>query len=156
MTALLNKTVLFFLVSVAALGAIPVILPPFMLYLFNEILIFALFSYGFYLLFSYAGYLSFGQAAFFAIGGYTAALMFRHYTEIIWIPYLSALAIGITVAFIIGYLCFRLHALYFAFITMGFAQMIYVLIFSWDSLTGGDDGIPGVARGVMDFVFIKV
>jgi branched-chain amino acid transport system permease protein len=134
----------------------PVFIPSFGLYLLNEMLIYGLFSYGFYLLFSQVGYLSFGQAAFFAIGAYSVAIMYKYVTLTVWLPFLTVIAVTAIVAIFIGFLSVRLGALYFAFLTLAFAQMIYVIIFSWVSLTGGDDGIPGVSRGFVDIYFLKI
>lgn len=134
----------------------PVFLSSFGLYLLNEILIYGLFSYGFYLLFSHAGYLSFGQAAFFALGAYSVALMYKHVTLGIWLPFLTVIALTAVVAIILGFLSVRLGTLYFAFLTMAFAQMIYAILFLWTRVTGGDDGLPGVSRGVLDFYFLKI
>lgn len=134
----------------------PIFLSSFALYLLNEILIYGLFSYGFYLLFSQAGYMSLGQGAYFALGAYSVALMYKHVTVAIWLPFLTAIVATVIVATILGFLCVRLGEFYFAFLTLAFAQMIYAIVFRWTSFTGGDDGIPGVSRGVIDLLIIKV
>jgi branched-chain amino acid transport system permease protein len=134
----------------------PIFLPSFGLYLLNEMLIQGLFSYGFYLLFSHAGYLSFGQAAFFAVGAYSVAIMYKHVTLTVWLPFLAAIAVTAIVAIALGFLSVRLGTLYFAFLTLAFAQMIYAIIFSWVSFTGGDDGLPGVSRGIVDIYFLEI
>jgi branched-chain amino acid transport system permease protein len=140
---------------VILLCASPVFIPSFGLYILNEALIYGLFAYGFYLLFSHAGYVSFGQAAYFALGAYSVALMYKYVTHTIWLPFLTAITVTAIVAFILGFLSVRLGALYFAFLTLSFAQMIYAIIFQWRSLTGGDDGIPGISRGVIDIYFVR-
>jgi len=152
-----NRKVFFSGICVVTLLVIgPVFLPSFGLYLLNEMIIYGLFSYGFYLLFSHAGYLSFGQAAYFALGAYSIALMYKHVTVTIWLPFLTAIVVTTIVATILGFLSVRLGALYFAFLTLAFAQMIYAIVFRWRSFTGGDDGLPGVSRGIVDFYVIKV
>lgn len=138
------------------LAILPLLAPPFTIYLFNEILIAALFGYGFYILFSHAGYLSFGQAAYYALGAYSVALMYKFVSNSTWLAFLSAIVVSGVVALILGFFCVRLGKLYFAFLTMGFAQMIYTIVFRWRSFTGGDDGLPGVPRGFLDFYFFKI
>ena len=123
---------------VILLAVCPLFLPSFILYLLNEILIYGLFSYGFYLLFSHAGYLSFGQAAYFALGAYSVALTYKHFSNAIWLPFLTAIVVTAIVAIVLGYLSVRLGALYFAFLTLAFAQMIYAVVFQWRNFTGGD------------------
>ena len=151
-----NRWILFLTIFVIILLCVsPVFLPSFTLYLLNEILIYALFSYGFYFLFSHAGYLSFGQAAYFALGAYSVALMYRHVSLAIWLPFLTAIIGTAIVAVILGFLSVRLGRIYFAFLTLAFAQMIYAIVFRWRSFTGGDDGIPGVSRGFIDISFIR-
>jgi len=138
------------------LSVFPIILPSFGLYLLNEILIYAIFSYAFYFLFSHVGYLSFGQAAYFAVGAYSVALMYKHVSSTIWLPFLTAITVTFIVAFIIGYLSVRVTKVYFAFLTLAFAQMIYTILFLWQSFTGGDDGIPNVPRGYLNIYFMKI
>jgi len=144
------------ILGVILLWICPVFLSSFSLYLLNEVLVYGLFSYGFYLLFSHAGYLSFGQAAFFALGAYSVALMYKYVTLSIWLPFLTVIAVTAVVATILGFLSVRLGTLYFAFLTMAFAQMIYAILFLWASVTGGDDGLPGVSRGLLDIYFLKI
>ncbi|MBL7212069.1 MAG: branched-chain amino acid ABC transporter permease [Desulfobacteraceae bacterium] len=152
-----NRWVLFLTIFVIILLWIcPLFLPSFVLYLLNETLIYGLFSYGFYLLFSQAGYLSFGQAAYFAVGAYSVALMYKHVTLTIWLPFLTVIIVTALVATVLGFLSVRLGTLYFAFLTLAFAQMIYAIVFRWTSFTGGDDGLPGVPRGLVDIGFLKI
>jgi len=121
-------------------------------FLFTEVFILALFATSFNLLLGYTGLVSFGQAAFYAVGAYATALILKHLSSSLW----AALGGGVLAAFIlsllIGILCVRLTALYFAMLTMAFSSMIYAIIFQWRSLTGGDDGIPGIIRPSLDFL----
>jgi branched-chain amino acid transport system permease protein len=151
-----NRPFLFFAIfMIILLWVSPVFLPTFTIYLINEILIYALFSYGFYFLFSNAGYLSFGQAAYFALGAYSVALIYRHVSLVIWLPFLTTIIVTVIVAIILGFVSVRLGKIYFAFLTLAFAQMIYAIVFRWRSFTGGDDGISGVSRGFIDIAFIR-
>lgn len=152
-----NLSVIIPLISVVMfLFFSPAFLSSYYLYLFSGIFIMALFAYGFHLLFAYAGYISFGHAAFYAVGAYTVALMYKHVGDSVWLAFLAALATSAIIGAIIGALSVRLGKIYFAFITLGFGQLIYVVIFRWRSFTGGDDGIPGVMRGSLDFGFFQV
>lgn len=147
---------ILFLLGVLLLGGLPLFASPFLVYMFNEILISALFTYGFYILFSHAGFLSFGQGAYFAIGAYSVALVYKSVSGSLWVAFASAIVGSGLVALILGYFCVRLGKLYFAFLTLAFAQMVYSILFRWRDFTGGDDGLPNVPRGILDFYFIRI
>jgi len=137
---------------IALLVGIPFWVSNYWVFLLTEVFILALFATSFNLLLGYTGLVSFGQAAFYAVGAYATALILKHLSSSLW----AALGGGVLAAFIlsllIGILCVRLTALYFAMLTMAFSSMIYAIIFQWRSLTGGDDGIPGIIRPSLDFL----
>ena len=144
------------LVILSLLFFAPFYLSDYNLYLLNEILLFAIAAFGFSLLFSHAGYLSFGQSAFWSLGGYGIAIMFKYVTDSMWLGLLSAIIMCVIAALLIGYFSVKLGAIYFAFITLAFSQVIYALIYKWRRLTGGDDGLPGVPRPPLDFGFFQI
>ena len=115
----------------------------------SQMLIFAIFAIGYDICFGYTGLLSFGHAAFFGLGAYGTGLSLIHFS----IPAPVGLAMGIMVSLLaavpIAYLSIRRHGIYFAMVTLAFAQMIYFVAFKWRSLTGGDDGLHGVPRPSM-------
>ena len=47
-------------------------------------------------------------------------------------------------AVIIGWVCLRLTGVYFAMLTLAFAQLLWSLVFQWGEFTGGDDGLVGI------------
>jgi branched-chain amino acid transport system permease protein len=112
----------------------------------SQMLVFAIFAMGYDIAFGYTGLLSFGHAAFFGLGAYSTGLSLIHLS----IPAPLAILIGVVIssmiAFPIGYLSIRRRGIYFAMVTLAFAQMIYFIAFKWRSLTGGDDGLHGVPR----------
>jgi branched-chain amino acid transport system permease protein len=56
---------------------------------------------------------------------------------------LASLAIAAAVATVVGAICVRLKDIYFAFVTLAFQMLLYSLITSWVSFTGGDQGLRG-------------
>lgn len=112
----------------------------------TEVLIFGMFALAFNLLWGFAGLLSFGHALFLGLGAYTAGLIVIHLE---W-PLLGILALvvvaAIVVGFIIGGLSLRLTGIYFAMITLAFAQLAYELTFTFSGITGGSDGLIGIYR----------
>ena len=125
------------------------LLAPFFVYpvFLMKALCFALFACAFNLLIGYVGLLSFGHAVFLGGAGYGSA----HAAKVWGFPPEAAILFGTLVAaalgVVIGALTIRSRGIYFANITLAFAQMIY--FFSVQAkFTGGEDGIQSVPRGV--------
>lgn len=133
--------------------ACPFLINPFQLYLLNEVLILAIFTYGFTFLFSNTGYLSLGPAAMYGTGAYGVSLLLKYVTASLYLSFLGAVLISGLVSLIIGIFCVRLGRWYFGMLTLAFAQMIYTIIFRWRTLTGGDDGLTSVPRPPLEFFF---
>lgn len=132
------------LLAVAAAGLLPLAGSRFYLYLGTDIAIMALFAVSLNLLLGYTGLVSFGQAAYFGIGAYTCALLVTR-TSVPFIPSLLAGGLlGAAAALLFGFFCIRLTQIYFAMLTLAFAQIVWAAAFKWNSLTGGDTGLTGV------------
>jgi branched-chain amino acid transport system permease protein len=112
----------------------------------SQMLVFAIFAIGYDIAFGYTGLLSFGHAAFFGLGAYGTGLSLIHLSIPAPLAILIGVIIGLLIAFPIGYLSIRRRGIYFAMVTLAFAQMVYFIAFKWRSLTGGDDGLHGVPR----------
>ena len=122
---------------------LPVVVRPAMA---SEIWIFAIFGLGLNLLLGYTGLLSFGQSTFFGSAAYVAGYLLKHYA----INILLALGIGVGVgalsALLVGYLCVQRSGLYFIMLTFALNQLFYFTAYQWTSVTGGEDGMPGIPR----------
>lgn len=134
-----------FLIMVAFLAVAPVFIYPVFL---MKALCFALFACAFNLLIGYVGLLSFGHALFFGWASYLTA-----YSAKAWgfPPELAILTGAATAAFfglIAGALAIRRQGIYFAMITLAFAQMMF-LVAVRAPFTGGEDGIQAVPRGTL-------
>src|SRR3954447_15757318 len=112
----------------------------------SEIWIFAIFGLGLNLLLGYTGLLSFGQSTFFGSAAYVAGYLLKHYA--IGIP--LALGVGVSLgalsALLAGYLCVQRLGLYFIMLTFALNQLFYFIAYQWTSVTGGEDGMPGIPR----------
>jgi len=124
------------------------VVAPFVIYpvFLMKALCFALFACAFNLLIGYVGLLSFGHAAFLGSAGYASA----HSAKVWGFPPELAILFGTVVAAVlgiaIGAVTIRSRGIYFANITLAFAQMIF--FFSLQAkFTGGEDGIQAVPRG---------
>ena len=137
--------VVAFLIMTAALVAAPFFVYPVFL---MKALCFALFACAFNLLIGYVGLLSFGHAVFLGSAGYGAA----HSAKVWGFPPELAILFGTAAAtvlgVVVGALAIRSKGIYFANITLAFAQMVY--FFSLQAaFTGGEDGIQSVPRGTL-------
>jgi branched-chain amino acid transport system permease protein len=113
-----------------------------------------LFAMSFDFISGYTGYLSFGHAAFFGIGAYFVVLGTNGQLPLLpaELPFMALMILGALLAalfaLLIGLVSFRLSGVYFAMITLGFAELMFVVASHWDFLTPGDgDPRDGVAAG---------
>jgi branched-chain amino acid transport system permease protein len=110
----------------------------------SDIVILSLFAMSLNLLLGYTGLVSFGHAAYFGIGAYTCALLMKSANA----PFLpSLLAAGLMAgafALLFGFFCVRLTRIYFAMLTLAFAQIVWAICFKWNDVTGGEQGLPNV------------
>lgn len=121
----------------------------------SQMLVFAIFALGYDIAFGYTGLLSFGHAAFFGLGAYGTGLTLIHLSIPAPLAILMGVIISLLIALPIGYLSIRRRGIYFAMVTLAFAQMIYFIAFKWRSLTGGDDGLHGVPRPPLGFIDLR-
>jgi branched-chain amino acid transport system permease protein len=113
----------------------------------SEIAILALFAVSLDLILGYAGIVSLGHAAFFGFGAYAAALFAKHVQP----DPLLGLAVAVAATAVLGALCslliLRGSDLTRLMVTLGVAALLYELANKLDELTGGADGLQGVAMG---------
>jgi branched-chain amino acid transport system permease protein len=134
--------------AVAAFLALMALLPvygsSFAQVLATDILIFCLFAASLHFILGLGGLVSFGHAAFYGGGAYVAALLVAHAgTPMELALLLAPLGAGLA-AVIIGWVCLRLTGVYFAMLTLAFAQLLWSLVFQWGEFTGGDDGLVNI------------
>jgi len=139
--------VIAFAVMVAVLAAVPFVKQIYPVFVMKA-LCFALFACAFNVLIGYVGLLSFGHAAFLGLAGYTSA----HAAKVWGAPPEAAILLGTAAAgglgVVLGALAIRSRGIYFANITLAFAQMIYFYALQ-AKFTGGEDGIQAVPRGTL-------
>lgn len=129
------------------LFVIPQIFGDYVVYLVMRILMLCLLALSVNLLLGYTGLLSFGQAAYYAVGAYACAkILMGMESPSLFAGLFGALAIVAVASLILGFLCVRHTAIYFAMITLCFGMMLYALAEKWESFTGGDDGLMGIPR----------
>ena len=132
------------LVILAAAFFVPAVGSRFYVFLANDIVIWALFATSLNLLVGVTGLVSFGHAAYFGIGAYTTGLLMKKLAVpfLLAFPAAGLLAGGFALFF--GFFCVRLTRIYFAMLTLAFAQIVWAICFKWNEVTGGEQGMPEI------------
>jgi branched-chain amino acid transport system permease protein len=135
------------LLAVVALGlCVPSLLNRGLVFIAGMIWINAVFGLSFNLLFGLSGVLSFGQAMFFAAGAYATAVL----TQQLALPFVPALLlsalVGALLAALVGAVALRRsEGVYFAILTLAFAELVHLLIANTAAM-GRNDGLAGLQR----------
>jgi ABC-type branched-subunit amino acid transport system permease subunit len=117
---------------------------PYALVLGADVLIAVLFAASLHFIAGPGGMHSFGHAAYFGLGCYGAGLLFK----LAGLPMPAALALAPLVALagaaLFGWFAVRLSGVYLAMLTLAFAQIVWAIVFQWEAVTGGSNGVIGL------------
>ncbi|MDO9632649.1 MAG: branched-chain amino acid ABC transporter permease, partial [Humidesulfovibrio sp.] len=91
-----------------------------------------------------AGLLDLGYIAFYGVGAYTYALLSVHFGLSFWLSLPIAGAFSACAGCIIGYPTLRMRGDYLAIVTLGFGEIVRIVLNNWMSLTNGPNGILGI------------
>ncbi|MCP2023731.1 high-affinity branched-chain amino acid ABC transporter permease LivM [Pseudomonas laurylsulfatiphila] len=105
-------------------------------------LIYVLLGLGLNIVVGLAGLLDLGYVAFYAIGAYGLALGYQYLGLGFWTVLPLAAIIAGLAGCILGFPVLRLHGDYLAIVTLGFGEIIRLILNNWLSLTGGPNGMP--------------
>ena len=111
-----------------------------------DILCWGLFAISVDLLLGFTGLLSFGHAAFWGGSAYCTGLIATHWGVPFPVAVLGGAVFSMLIAWPIGYLSVRRTGIYFAMVTLAFAQMLYFIANQARDLTGGENGLQGIPR----------
>ena len=141
----MKKPILFGIVGLALLLAVPPFLKNYGIYLFSYWRVFVIANMGLNLTVGYAGQKSLGHAAFFGIGAYSVAILMKAGFSF-WLG-LPVAAVGCFVIGLgLGFPALRVQTIYLAFATLGFNTAIWLVMRNEEWLTGGTFGINNVGR----------
>jgi branched-chain amino acid transport system permease protein len=113
-------------------------------FLVVRILIWGLFALALDFVMGYTGLVSLGHALFWGIGAYVSGSILFNFTESAFVAAGVALLVGATVAWIVGYLSIRVHGVYFAMITLAFAELFHTALTRIDGwVVGTCQTVPG-------------
>ena len=155
-----GKTVII-LVVLVCFFVLPLLLPVGWLSLVTEMLILALAASGLNLMLGYAGMVSFGPAGFYAVGAYATALILVYTKLPFALAFIAGPIVAALAAIVIGWFCVRLTHVYFALLTLAFAQIIHTIIFEWYDFTKGDNGIvdiplPEILKSIPHYYYFSL
>src|ERR1041384_7833749 len=95
------------------------------------------------LLMGYAGLVSFGHAAFYGLGAYATAAVLEHGGRSLWACRGAAALVVALYALVVAYFATTRRGIYFALLTLIFAEVVYTF-FRYTQTFGGSDGIQGL------------
>jgi branched-chain amino acid transport system permease protein len=121
-------------------------------FLVNDIVIWALFATSLNVLVGYTGLVSFGHAAYFGIGAYATGLLMKKAGVSFLLAFPAAGVLAGVFALVFGFFCVRLTRIYFAMLTLAFAQIVWAICFKWNEVTGGEQGMPEIPYPSFDWV----
>ena len=118
----------------------------------TQIAIYILYAAGIVLLVGYLGLVPFGGSVFFGLAGYASALAMLHWfkasNEFFGIAFATLFSIAVAIP--VGALILRRKGLYFSLLTLACAQICFEIAYKWTDVTGGENGLQGVPRPVLE------
>lgn len=109
-------------------------------------LIYCVLGLGLNIVVGFAGLLDLGYVGFYAVGGYTYALLNQYFGFTFWECLPIAALMSATFGFLLGFPVLRLRGDYLAIVTLGFGEIIRLLLNNLTSITGGPDGVSGIPK----------
>jgi branched-chain amino acid transport system permease protein len=133
-------------IGLAAVLFIPLFLNNYVIDVLTLAGIYVVLALGLNIVVGLAGLLDLGYIAFYAIGAYTYALLSTHYGVTFWVGMpLGGLAAALF-GMVLGLVTLRLRGDYLAIVTLGFIQIVHLVLNNWDSVTNGPNGILNIGR----------
>ncbi|MPY69347.1 MAG: high-affinity branched-chain amino acid ABC transporter permease LivM [Alphaproteobacteria bacterium] len=136
----------------AAMTAFALLLPvmPFadrqLLDLATLVVIYILLGWGLNIVVGLAGLLDLGYVAFYAVGAYSFALLAQYFAFSFWEALPLAGLFAAMFGVLLGFPVLRLRGDYLAIVTLGFGEMIRIVLTNWVALTRGPNGISGIPK----------
>ena len=113
----------------------------------TEVVIFAIACMALNILVGHTGLVSFGHGAWFGLAAYAAAIAQRELLPGAFVvPVILGVALVAIVAALFGALILRRRGVYFSLLTLALSAMLYTVAFRWTAVTGGENGLGGIAR----------
>jgi branched-chain amino acid transport system permease protein len=140
-----------------AVGLVSALALPWLIYppVALDIAAWALFAVALDILLGYTGLLSFGHAAFWGGSAYVTGLVALHTGVPFPLAVLAGAAFAMVIAVPVGYLSVRASGIYFAMVTLAFAQMLYFIANQARGLTGGENGLQAIPQSAFGIELVE-
>jgi branched-chain amino acid transport system permease protein len=112
----------------------------------TTVLIYVMLGWGLNIVVGLAGLLDLGYVAFYAVGAYSYALLAIHFDLGFWECLPLAGAFAALFGVLLGFPVLRLRGDYLAIVTLGFGEMIRIILLNWYVVTRGPDGLSNIPR----------
>src|SRR4051794_3496440 len=114
--------------------------------LITQIAIYTLYGAAVCLLVSYTGLVPFGASVFFGCASYAVAFIMLRGGPNEIVALLFCVVFSLVLAAVIALIILRRRGLYFSLLTLAFSQIAFEVAYKWTDVTGGENGLQGVAR----------
>ncbi|MBK8175846.1 MAG: high-affinity branched-chain amino acid ABC transporter permease LivM [Rhodospirillales bacterium] len=110
------------------------------------VLTYVMLGWGLNIVVGLAGLLDLGYVAFYAVGAYSFGLLSLNFDWSFWICLPLAGLLAASFGMMLGFPVLRLRGDYLAIVTLGFGEMIRIILINWYGLTNGPNGLSGIPR----------
>lgn len=131
---------------VAIAAAFPFVLSLYQTNIMINALIYVMLGLGINIVVGLAGLLDLGYVAFYAVGAYSYALLNLHFGLNFWFALPIGAGVGATFGILLGYPVLRLRGDYLAIVTLGFGEIIRLVLENWNDFSFGPSGIANIPR----------
>ncbi|GAB6036736.1 hypothetical protein JCM15519_12950 [Fundidesulfovibrio butyratiphilus] len=114
-----------------------------------NVLVYVTLGLGLNIVVGLAGLLDLGYIAFYGVGAYTYALLSIHFHLSFWLALPLCAGLAALAGCVIGYPTLRMRGDYLAIVTLGFGEILRIVLNNWMSLTGGPNGLLGIKAPVL-------
>jgi branched-chain amino acid transport system permease protein len=124
---------------------LPPVIPRYYTYIMTLIFVMALLSMSLNMVVGHGGLFQFHHGVFYGVGAYAFALTLVKAKLPMWLCLAVSPIVAAMFGLLIGWFCVRLTKLYFGMLQISLGSLLWAITFRWYGLTGGDDGIHGIA-----------
>jgi branched-chain amino acid transport system permease protein len=133
-------------VVIAFIAAYPFVFSMYQTNIMISALIYIMLGLGINIVVGLAGLLDLGYVAFYAVGAYSYALLNYHFGLSFWLALPIGAATGAFFGILLGYPVLRLRGDYLAIVTLGFGEIIRLILENWNAFSFGPSGIANIPR----------
>jgi branched-chain amino acid transport system permease protein len=143
-----NKPVLYSLIGAAGVitFVFPLIFNAYQVNIMTTAMMYIVLGLGLNIVVGLAGLLDLGYVAFYAVGAYTYALLNHHFGLGFWFALPIGAGLAMTFGIVLGFPVLRLRGDYLAIVTLGFGEIIRLVLENWNDFSFGPSGISGIDR----------